>query len=294
MSFNTEYNRYYNRVENWIKEEISDEKFQKRIFDAMNYSLLAGGKRIRPVLALATCDMLGGDEELVLPFAAAIEMIHTYSLIHDDLPCMDNDDFRRGKPTNHKVFGEAMAVLAGDGLLNLAFETMLKETIKDDEKCLLRSKAALLIAEAAGASGMIGGQVLDMESGNQIISYEQLCEMHQNKTGALIKAAILAPAELMDISDEKKKLLRSYADSIGLAFQIKDDILDNEGNSAVLGKSTGKDKKNNKATFVTLLGTEKAAGLLKGFVKQAVEALKFLPNNDFLVKMAVYIAEREK
>jgi geranylgeranyl diphosphate synthase type II len=295
MDFNTEYKRYCETAENWIITDISnDDPSDKRIWDAMNYSLLAGGKRLRPVLALAVCEMLGGDEKLLMPFACAIELIHTYSLIHDDLPCMDNDDLRRGKPTNHKVFGEALAVLAGDGLLNLAFEIMLKETCKDEPFCILRSKTALLIAETAGTHGMVGGQVLDIESENRDISYEQLCAMHRKKTGALIKASVLAPAVLFNADHEKKKLLEQYAENIGLAFQIKDDILDFEGNSTVVGKPTGSDEKNHKATYVTLLGIEKAEELLKASVDQAVEAVSSLKNNDFLIKTAAYIADREK
>ncbi len=295
MSFSTDFKHYSDLVENWIKANIKVEELpQKRLFQAMEYSLLAGGKRLRPVLSLAVCHMLGGDQNMVLPFACALELIHTYSLIHDDLPCMDNDDFRRGKPTNHKVFGEAMAVLSGDGLLNQAYEMMLTDTIKDQEKCLLRARAALIIAKAAGASGMIGGQVVDMESEGKAISYELLCTMHEKKTGALIKASILAPAELLNTTDSVKSALSCYADRIGLAFQIKDDILDFEGTSDLVGKPTGSDEKNHKSTFVTVLGIKKAKELLKASVEQAVEALKPLPNADFLIKTAAYIAEREK
>lgn len=295
MSFNTDFKSYSERVENWIRENIKSENSpEKRVYDAMSYSLLAGGKRLRPVLSLAVCDMLEGDEKTVLPFACALELIHTYSLIHDDLPCMDNDDYRRGKLTNHKVFGEAMAVLSGDGLLNLAFETMLLETIKSKDQGLYRAKAALLIAKAAGTTGMIGGQVIDMESEDREISYELLCAMHQKKTGALIKASILAIAELLNAHEEIKNSLECYADNIGLAFQIKDDILDFEGNSDIVGKPMGSDEKNHKATFVTVLGIKKARELLKTSVEQAVDALKPLKKADFLIKTAVYIAERDK
>ncbi|HBR02850.1 MAG TPA: farnesyl-diphosphate synthase [Ruminiclostridium sp.] len=294
MDFNKEYKLYLESVEEWITVHLkAQDPLRKSIYDAMNYSLTAGGKRLRPVLSLAVCSMLNGDEVAVLPFACAIELIHTYSLIHDDLPCMDNDDFRRGKPTSHKVFGEAMAVLSGDGLLNLAFEKMLEETIRDAD-CYYRAKTARLIADAAGTNGMILGQVIDLESENKDISYDRLCDMHQKKTGALIRAAVLAPAELFNAPEEIKKALESYARAIGLAFQIKDDILDFEGDSAVLGKTTGKDSKNHKSTFVTLLGREKARELLKASVDQALESIKPLGDTAFLDQMAVYIAEREK
>ncbi len=295
MNFNTDFKQYSELVENWIKTNVRVEELpQKRLYEAMEYSLLAGGKRLRPVLSLAVCDMLKGDPNTVLPFACGIELIHTYSLIHDDLPCMDNDDYRRGKPTNHKVFGEALAVLAGDGLLNQAFEIMLNETAKDQAHCLSRAKAALVIAKAAGTAGMIGGQVVDMESEGKEISYELLCTMHEKKTGALIKASILAPAELLNAPEPIKNALSCYADNIGLAFQIKDDILDFEGNSDLVGKPTGSDVKNHKSTFVTALGIKKAKELLKVAVQGAVDALKSLPNADFLIETAAYIAEREK
>ena len=247
MDFTCEYKKYLESIEEWLKEILPPKSLtvdnfpEKRIYEAMEYSLMAGGKRIRPVLALAVCDMLNGDTKEVIPFAGAIELIHTYSLIHDDLPCMDNDDYRRGKLTNHKVFGEAMAVLAGDGLLNFAFETMLGETAKNDEKTFLRLKTAYMISMAAGTKGMIGGQVIDMESEKTNISYELLCQMHRMKTGALIKASVLAPAILLNVDKNLYSKLEVYADNIGLAFQIKDDILDYEGNSEIVGKSTGSD-----------------------------------------------------
>jgi geranylgeranyl diphosphate synthase type II len=238
--------------------------------------------------------MLGGDLEAILPYACSIELIHTYSLIHDDLPCMDNDDYRRGKLTNHKVFGEAMAVLAGDALLNLAFEIMSAEAANDNIDCHLHAKTAAMIAGAAGARGMIGGQVIDMESEGKKISYEQLCKMHEMKTGALLKASILAPAELFNAPPEVRNALDRYSRNIGLAFQIKDDILDFEGDSVLVGKSVGSDEKNKKSTFVTIMGIKKTKDLLKVSVEHAVEALKPLTNNDFLIKTAAYIAERDK
>ncbi|MGI6623014.1 MAG: polyprenyl synthetase family protein [Clostridiaceae bacterium] len=295
MSFIAGYKEYQNIVENWLDSVIiNHSSFRTSIHEAMEYSLMAGGKRIRPILSIAVNDMLKGDRSSVTPYAIAIELIHTYSLIHDDLPCMDNDDLRRGKPTNHKVFGEAMAVLAGDGLLNLAYEIMLADAVKDKNNRLQKSETARLIAEAAGISGMIAGQVMDMEAENRDISYEELCIMHKKKTGALIRAAVLAPAVLLDAKEEIRTNLEVYADNIGLAFQIKDDILDNEGSREIVGKSVGSDEKNNKATFVSKLGIEKAKELLKSSVEKAVEALKTIENNDFLIKMAVFIAQRNK
>lgn len=295
MNYIQQFDYYRNLVEEWLKKRITvPELPEKKLFESMQYSLMAGGKRLRPVLSLAVCDMLGGDKEAVMPFACAIELIHTYSLIHDDLPCMDNDDYRRGKPTNHKVFGEAMALLAGDGLLNTACEIMLEAILSDGNDPLGKAASARLIMEAAGISGMIAGQVIDMESGQTAVSYEQLCRMHSLKTGALIRASILSAARICRADEETTRSLARYGESIGLAFQIKDDLLDVEGDAAVLGKSTGSDAKNHKSTFVTLLGTDKAKDLLKTAVEDAVQALEGLPDAGFLIKTAFYIAEREK
>jgi len=295
MNYIQEFDYYRNLVEEWLKKRITiPELPEKKLYEAMQYSLMAGGKRLRPVLSLAVCDMLGGDREAVMPFACAIELIHTYSLIHDDLPCMDNYDYRRGKPTNHKVFGEAMALLAGDALLNTACEIMMEAVLSDRKDPLGKAAAARLIMEAAGTSGMIAGQVIDMESEKTAVSYEQLCRMHSLKTGALIRASILSAAQICRADDKTTWSLARYGESIGLAFQIKDDLLDVEGDAAVLGKSTGSDVKNHKSTFVTLLGTDKAKELLKTAVEEAVRALEGFDNADFLVKTASYIAEREK
>lgn len=294
MNFSEEYINYQNIVETWIESVITRHLSSRAgIHKAMEYSLAAGGKRVRPILSVAVNDMLEGDRSLVMPYATAIELIHTYSLIHDDLPCMDNDDFRRGRPTNHKVFGESMAVLAGDGLLNLAYEIMLNDIVKGNNQ-LQKAEAARLIADAAGISGMVRGQAMDMEAENRDISYEQLCVMHKKKTGALIKAAVLAPAVLLGAKEEILAKLEVYSDNIGLAFQIKDDILDYEGSMDVVGKPVGSDKKNNKATFVSKLGIEKARELLMSSVREAVESLKTIDNNEFLADMAVFIAQRNK
>jgi len=295
MNYHQKFDAYRNLVEEWLKERITvPELPEKTLFEAMRYSLTAGGKRLRPVLSLAVCDMLGGDREAVMPFACAVELIHTYSLIHDDLPCMDNDDYRRGKPTNHKVFGEAMALLAGDALLNTACEIMLEAVLADGKDALRKAAAARLIMEAAGASGMIAGQVIDMESEQTAVSYDQLCRMHSLKTGALIRASILSAALICGADERTTQALERYGKLIGLAFQIKDDLLDVEGDAAVLGKSTGSDVRNHKSTFATLLGTDKAKELLKSTVEEAVKALEGLQNTDFLIHTAAYIAERKK
>ncbi|HOQ75007.1 MAG TPA: polyprenyl synthetase family protein [Thermoclostridium sp.] len=295
MEYIQEYNRYRNLIEEWIGNRITVPGLPERnLFEAMRYSLMAGGKRLRPVLSLAVCDMLGGDMEDVLPFACAIELIHTYSLIHDDLPCMDNDDFRRGKPTNHKVFGEAKAVLAGDALLNTACEIMLDEVLADRDEPHIKAAAARIIMEAAGASGMVAGQVIDLESEDVPVSYEVLCRMHSLKTGALIRAGILSAARLCKADEKTWDALDRYGRHIGLAFQIKDDLLDLEGDAAVTGKSTGSDEKKHKSTFVTILGAKKAKELLEETVREAVRALENLKNAGFLARTAAYIAEREK
>jgi len=300
MDFDTRYKQYLAVVENWLEGVLpevclsQDELHEKRIYEAMRYSLMAGGKRIRPVLSLAVCDLIHGDQKEILPFAGAIELIHTYSLIHDDLPCMDNDEYRRGKLTNHKVFGEAMAVLAGDGLLNLAFEIMLRETIKDDNKGFSRMKTAYMISVSSGVKGMIGGQVIDMESEKAEISYNVLCQMHKKKTGALIGASVLAPAVLFNAKKSMIDKLEIYAENIGLAFQIKDDILDFEGDSKIIGKSTGSDTVNHKSTFVSILGIAKAKELLKTSIENAVRALEGIENSEFLIRIAHFISERDK
>jgi len=276
-------------------EKMIDEKDvpQKTIYTAMRYSLMAGGKRLRPVLALSVCDMLGGNPDDVLPFGCAIEMIHTYSLIHDDLPCMDNDDYRRGRLTNHKVFGEAVAVLAGDALLNYAFEVMTKAALEDPENVKAKLEAMYIIANASGASGMIGGQIIDLESENKKISPELLHEMHKHKTGALIKASVLSAAAICHASKSVMDSLVRFADMLGLAFQIKDDILDVEGNSELLGKNIGSDASNSKNTFVTLYGLEKSKEMLEDYTEQAIESINaFGEKGSFLKELANYLLER--
>lgn len=263
------------------------------IYKAMKYSLMAGGKRLRPVLALAVCEMLRGDRNEVLPYACAIEMIHTYSLIHDDLPAMDNDDYRRGIPTNHKVFGDALAILAGDALLNKAFELMLSHTVTNTDMLKVKLEAMQVIAQSAGAEGMIRGQVVDLESEGSAIPKETLEFMHRCKTGALIKAPVLASALLGGASENEYKQLLKYAENIGLAFQIKDDIMDVTGSMDQMGKAAGSDAASNKSTYVTLFGLDEAQELLNRAVNTAVNALDcFGEKAEFLKALAIFIKDR--
>ena len=269
------------------------ETSQKKIYEAMRYSLLIGGKRVRPVLTIAICEMFGGDIDEIIPFACAIEMIHTYSLIHDDLPAMDNDDYRRGVATNHKVFGQGMAVLAGDALLNKAFEVMLSE-LKNNSNIDKKIKAIQLISNAAGTEGMIGGQVIDIESEGKTINYETLKRMHSLKTGALIHASASVGALIAEARQEDIKKIDDYALNLGLAFQIKDDILSEIGDKEKLGKNTGNDRERNKSTYVTILGLNKSKVLLNEVTDSAIGALKdFGPKAEFLVELANYLLDRE-
>jgi geranylgeranyl diphosphate synthase type II len=260
------------------------------LYRAMEYSLFAGGKRLRPILLLSGCELCGGDPLQAMPLACAVEMIHTYSLIHDDLPAMDNDDFRRGKPTNHRVFGEGIAVLAGDGLLNSAFELMLGIRPLDGG----RLEAVRVIAEAAGVSGMIGGQVLDLEYEGKEIQLEDLKKMHSKKTGELISGAILAGALAAGCSGNKLQSIRNFGQSLGLAFQIRDDILDVIGDREVLGKDTGSDSSGNKSTYVSLLGLEEAKAAVGRLAAEAKENLAGFGNRaGFLVWLTDYLVDRE-
>ena len=256
---------------------------------AMTYSLTAGGKRIRPALTLAFCRACGGDWEKALPLACALEMIHTYSLIHDDLPCMDNDDMRRGKPSCHKAFGEDTALLAGDGLLTAAFQTILSadlpaETIR---------QADLALARAAGPAGMIGGQVMDLANEGRAVDAARLRETDMLKTGALIRAAAAMGCIAAGAPEELRKAADRYAADIGLAFQIVDDILDTVGDPAALGKAVGSDAANDKSTYVTLLGLEGAKAEAERLRASAVDALAaFGPEADALRELAGLLAGR--
>lgn len=272
---------YKELVEKWMDNYfITKDCNRSTLLEPMRYSLKVGGKRIRPILMLCAYNLYKNDHEEVLPFAAAMEMIHTYSLIHDDLPCMDNDDLRRGKPTNHKVYGEALATLAGDSLLNEAMVIMFKECLTGD---LNKIKAASVISTASGIDGMIKGQIIDIESEGQNISEADLLEMHKNKTGKLIEASVMAGAIIAGAEEKEINVLSEYGKKLGLAFQIKDDILDVEGDSQLLGKSQS-DGENEKTTFVTMYGIEKCKGFCESLTKECYELLSSLKGDTTKLK----------
>lgn len=284
---------YPQLIEEALRQYLpSGEYLQKKLFDAMGYGLLGGGKRIRPTLVLEFCRVCGGSQQAAMPFACALEMVHSYSLIHDDLPCMDNDDMRRGKPSNHKVYGEDLALLAGDGLLTLAFETMLSPQAVSLAGSDRAAAAAGTLARAAGAYGMVGGQVIDLESEGKKIAVEVLEKMDEGKTVALIRAAcemgcILGGGEAM------RGAAVEYAQAVGLVFQIVDDILDVEGDTATLGKQVGSDSANEKCTYVSLLGLERAKELSQELTKRAVKSLEAFPGDtSYLRELAERLAVR--
>ena len=254
--------QYCNQIETALKYYLPKTGgLQERLIQSMTYSLLDGGKRIRPILVLEFNRLCGGSQEAAMPFACAVEMVHTYSLIHDDLPCMDNDDMRRGKPSNHKVFGEDMALLAGDALQALAFEVMLSEESIAKAGAQRAASAAGILGKAIGADGMVGGQVIDLLSEGKQISLETLRKMDEGKTGALISACVQMGCVLGGGGEKELQAAREYADAIGLAFQIVDDILDIEGDTATLGKQVGSDIANDKSTYVSILGMKQAKGI---------------------------------
>ncbi len=286
MDFIKELNSAVSLADEYIKSVLPKEKLpQEEIVKAMDYSLSSGGKRIRPVIAIFAAKSLGAGSESVMPYAAAIELIHTYSLIHDDLPCMDNDDLRRGRPTNHKVFGEATAVLAGDALLNFAFETALMADTEPEKKIALLK----IIARSAGLYGMIGGQILDMEGEKRKLAADEIRLMQNLKTGALIKAAAAIGAV---IAGERKEFFDVYAENLGLAFQLKDDILDVTATTEELGKPVLSDEKNEKSTFVSLYGVDGTKRLLEETTEKAIASLP--EGAELLKELALYLLERKK
>ena len=267
--------------------------YPEKIYEAMRYSLLAGGKRLRPILCLATCEMMGGTIEMAMPTACAVEMIHTMSLIHDDLPAMDNDDYRRGKLTNHKVYGEDVAILAGDGLLALAFESVAIETPQSVKREVVLQVIARL-GRALGAGGLVGGQVVDLESeGKSDISLETLNFIHKHKTAALLEACVVCGGLIANASPEDVQRLTRYAQNIGLAFQIIDDILDITSTQEQLGKTAGKDQKAQKVTYPSLWGLEESRSIAQELVKEAcVELEPFGDRAKALQAIAHYITSR--
>ena len=280
-------------VEQWLKGAFAGRERYARLYDAMEYSLLAGGKRIRPVLALESCRMCGGQTEQALPMACAVEMVHTYSLIHDDLPCMDDDDLRRGQPTNHKVYGEATSVLAGDALLTAAFETIAEHgTALGAEQALAISAC---LGRAAGARGMVGGQALDMAGEGHSLSLSELEELQRLKTGALIAAATEIGCIAAGGGERERTAVRRYAQLLGLAFQIRDDMLDVEGDESKLGKPIGSDAANEKVTFVSLKGMEACEKLVNEKTEAAKEVLRStFEDTGFLCWLADKLVKREK
>lgn len=285
--FEARMKQYLTAVEEYLNGCFTDERPQKRLFEAMRYSLLAGGKRIRPILVLEFCRICGGDWKKALPYAAAIEMVHTYSLIHDDLPCMDNDDYRRGRLTNHKVFGEAQAVLAGDALLTAAFHTAANAQMEP----AVSLRVIQILSGCAGEKGMVGGQVLDIDGENQKLNEEQVRTIHRLKTGALIAAACRMGAAAGGASEVQEKAAKDYAEAIGLAFQIRDDMLDVLGDAKKLGKAVHAD--GNKNTFVSLYGIERCKEWIAQENQKAMDALQNFEDRQFLEDLTQMLASRE-
>ena len=279
---------YLNAIEAYLDNSCFTDASQpqKQLFEAMRYSLLAVGKRLRPIFVLDFCRMCGGDWKNALPFAAAVEMIHTYSLIHDDLPCMDNDDYRRGKLTNHKVYGEAMAVLAGDALLTAAFKQLSIANIPAE----VRIQAVSVLSDCAGELGMVGGQVLDIQSESRDCTKQEVIDIQSRKTGALIKASCVLGVLAGQGSETQIAAAEAFADHLGLAFQIRDDMLDVIGDAKELGKATGMDAGKN--TFVQLLGLEDCDNLVKSHTKQALEQLTAFDHADFMKTVALNLVGR--
>lgn len=310
MNFEEELKRRVSEAEEVLQRYLPEETgFQKTVLEAMNYSVLAGGKRLRPIMMKETCRLFSGDETLVEPFMAALEMIHNYSLVHDDLPSMDNDEYRRGRKTTWCVYGEGMAVLAGDALLNAAFETaasafdLIGEESDGDPSRLLSSyravsKALGILAHKAGVCGMIGGQCADIVAEDlppEEVTEEMLLYIHRNKTAALIEAAMMIGAVLAGAGPEEVDRIEGAARRIGIAFQIQDDILDVTSSLEVLGKRTGSDEKNHKVTYVSLNGIEKSQKDVERLSREALEALRsFRGRNEFLEQLVESLISRRK
>jgi len=264
----------------------------ERLAAAMRYAVLNGGKRLRPVLMLAVTELLNGYVSQILPAACALELVHSYSLVHDDLPCMDNDDFRRGKPACHKQFDEAAALLAGDTLQAYAYEIIARDCDRQGVEPRVVLKLLKELGRASGAYGMAGGQMRDLSAAAPDLA--GLAKMHSGKTGALLKYAITAPLYLAETVKAQRQALNKYADAVGLAFQIKDDILDVEGTAESLGKTPRKDLVQNKSTYVTLLGLEQAKALLRAEIAGACEAAAVFGEDNILIRLARYLLERKQ
>ena len=296
MNFKEEQKKRVEKIEEILKAYLPEQEgYQKKIMEAMEYSVMAGGKRLRPMLMMETYKMFGGEGNLVEPFMAAIEMIHTYSLVHDDLPAMDDDDYRRGRKTTHVVYGEAMGILAGDALLNFAFETAAKAFSMYPEKSLEIGKALQVLGTKAGIYGMIGGQVVDVESAGNAVSKEVLDFIYELKTSALIESSMMIGAILAGASDADVKAIETIAKNVGIAFQIQDDILDVTSTAEVLGKPILSDEKNEKTTYVTLVGLEKAKEYVETISMEAISLLHGFDSSDiFLEELLTALIHREK
>lgn len=293
MDFTKEMKARTQRINDLLLSYLPEEKgLQKTVIKALNYSMEAGGKRIRPMLMEETWKLFGGEGAQVEPFMAAIEMIHTYSLVHDDLPAMDNDEYRRGRKSTHAAFGEAVGILAGDALLNFAFETMANAI---ERECSPRSARAMrVIAEKAGIFGMIGGQMADVEAEGKTISLETLDFIQEKKTAALIEASMMAGAVLAGADETNIRRMEQVGSYVGKAFQIQDDILDVTSTTEVLGKPVGSDEKNQKSTYVTLLGMEKARTQVQELTSSAMENLRLAgPENPFLMELILSLMQRK-
>ena len=295
MDINKEIAEHTTQVEAIITKYLPKESgYQKTVMEAMNYSFLAGGKRLRPMLMQETYRLFGGSSDIIEPFMAAIEMIHTYSLIHDDLPAMDNDDYRRGRKTTHVVYGEAMGILAGDALLNFAFETACKGLMQDVGNPAV-ARAIQILAQKAGIYGMLGGQVVDVESEGQPLEREKLDFIYDLKTGALIEASMLIGAVLAGASEKEQQVILQVAKDVGLAFQIQDDILDGTSDMETLGKPIGSDEKNHKTTYVTIRGLAQAQKDVEKISERALEGVASLSEeNVFLNELIRYLIHRKK
>ena len=296
MDYERERERKVEEIEALLTKYLPPkEGLQRIIMEAMEYSLMAGGKRLRPMLMRETYLLFGGEGNLVEPFMAAMEMIHTYSLVHDDLPAMDNDEYRRGRKTTHVVYGEDMGILAGDALLNFAFETAASAFERYPDKALLIGKALRVLAGKAGIYGMIGGQVVDVKETGHAVSREVLDFIYELKTGALIESSMMIGAILAGVSDEDVKKVERIASNVGFAFQVQDDILDVTSTSEVLGKPVHSDEKNEKSTYVTLAGLEEAGKLVETASMEAVRLLGELPGeNGYLAWLIEKLIHREK
>ncbi len=295
MNFREEQKKRTEWTEEVIREFLpKEEGYQKEIMEAMNYSVLAGGKRLRPLMMYETYRMFGGEGEVIRPFMAAMEMIHTYSLVHDDLPAMDNDEYRRGKLTTHAKYGHAMGILAGDALLNFAFETAVSAFDYGEDPGRV-AKALQILAKKAGIYGMIGGQVVDVQSSGHAISKERLDFIYELKTSALLEAAMMTGAVLAGAAEEEVRTIEQVASDVGVAFQVRDDILDVTGTLESIGKPVHSDDKNEKTTYVTLKGLEQASADVEELSDRALRNLASLPyKNEFLTELIQSLVYRDR